>query len=400
MTEYNKMAQGSFVAASASKFINLPFVPDYVELWNYTNILAGSGTNKSTRAWWFKNFIDTVSSPNSNPTMLELYGSGTTSVFDSIQSNGISGFQAGLMLQYGPLVQHTATTDFAINKANPAQITVSGAGIADHGLQTGDVVIFENLAQTATTGMQQIAGIPFMVTRTGATTFTINWNTNQSNYTAFNTSTSTGNLGSYKKVLYPDLYFPGDIFISNITLGAQTTISTTDQHNFQVGQEVAFRIPKIPGITPPAWGTIELNSLPNVLIPGSPIYGYVVSVTDLQNFVVNINSLGYTAFNSNIPFASYPGLKVPQVVAVGDINSGGMPISVGSQLYPPPAYSYAIYNDTNTINGPAIRGAFVNNTRQGFLIGSGAAKINTSAAFMAAADQVVWHAYLHDINLP
>jgi hypothetical protein len=243
--------------------------------------------------------------------------------------------------------------------------------------------------------MQQIAGIPFMVTRTGATTFTINFNTNQSNFTAFNTSTSTNNVGSYKKVLYPDLYFPGDVNITAITTGATTTIKTATQHNMQVGQEVAFRIPT-------AWGTTQLNSLPNVVIPGSPIYGYIISVTDLQTVVVNINSTGYTAFNSNQPFASYPGQKFPQIVSVGDVNTGGVQISSGSALYPPPQYSYASYNDTNTINGPAIIGSFVNNTRQGFIIGSGAAAVDTSASvtMIANTNIVAWRATLGDISLP
>jgi Ubiquitin-activating enzyme E1 FCCH domain len=389
MTEYSKIAKGNFIATSASKVINIPFVPDFVEIWNYT-IIKTAATHSVARAWWDNKLFDGAN----NPTMVELYaGSATSTVYDTIQTNGISSFQGGLSLQYGPLVQHTANTDFAISKANPAVITVSGAGILDHGLQTGDVVIFSNLAQTSTTGMQQIAGIPFMITRLSATTFSINWDTSGSNYTAFNTSTSTNNAGSYKKVLYPDLYFPGEIFISGITLGATTTVKTTTQHNFVVGQEVGFRIPL-------TWGPFQLNELPNVLIPGSPIYGYVVSITDLQTVVVNINSIGYTVFNANQTFAAVPGRTFPQIVAVGDINSGGVQISAGSQLYPAPLYSYASSQDTSTINGPAIQGAYVNNTRQGFIIGSGFAAVDTTSQIMASTNKIYWHAYAHDIGMP
>lgn len=389
MTEYSRMAKGNFTATGNSAIVNLPFTPDYVEIWNYTNIKAAVTANKTLRAWWDAKLLD----GSNNPTMLEIYNATPVAAFDTILTNGISTFQGGLSLQYGPVVQHTANTDFAISKANPAVVTVSGAGIPDHGLQTGDWVVFQNLAQTSTTGMQQIAGIPFMVTRTGATTFTINWNTNQSNYTAFNTSSSTNNVGSYKKILYPNLYFPGDVVISAITTGATTTISTAGAHQFQVGQEVAFRVPS-------AWGTTQLNSLPNTLIPGSPIYGYVVAVTDFQNFVVNINSTGYTAFNSNQAFASYPGEKFPQVVAVGDVNTGGVQISSGSPLYPSPQYSYSSYNSNSTINGPAIIGSYVNNTSQGFLIGSGAANTDASVQLIASGNVIYWHAYLHDYGNP
>lgn len=388
MAEYSRMAKGSFTATGNAAIVNLPFIPDFVELWNYT-IIKTAAANKVARAWWDNKFLD----GSNNPTMVEIYNNSSAVVFDTIQTNGISTFQGGLSLQYGPIVQHTANTDFSISLANPAVVTVSGAGITDHGLQTGDWVVFSNLAQTTTTGMQQIAGIPFMVTRTAATTFTINWNTNQSNYTAFNTATSTNNIGSYKKILYPNIYFPGETVISAITTGATTTISTAGAHQYQVGQEVAFRIPS-------AWGTIQLNSLPNTLIPGSPIYGYVVSVTDFQNFVVNINSVGYTAFNSNQTFAGYPGEKFPQVVAVGDVNTGGVQISSGSQLYPSPKYSYSAFNSNSTINGPAILGAYVNNTSQGFLIGSGVTAVDTTATLIANTNIIYWHAYQHDYGQP
>jgi hypothetical protein len=387
MTEYSRMAKGSFTATSASKVINLPFVPDFVELWNYTNIKTPVN-HGVVRAWWDNKLLD----GSNNPTMIELFNATPVLTTDTIQTNGISIFQAGLLLQYGPVQNHgSAITDFSISKASPAVVTVAAAG--GHGLQTGDVVVFSNLYQTSTTGMQQIAGIPFMITKTGTTTFTIKWDTSGSNYTAFNSSTSTGNVGSYKKILYPDLYFPGESIISAVTTGATTTIATTDQHNLVVGQEVGFRVPT-------TWGPFQLNELPNVIIPGSPIYGYVVSITDLQTVVVNINSTGYTAFNANQTFAGTPGRTFAQMTAVGDVNTGGVQISSGSPLYPSPLYSYATSQDTSTINGPAIQGAYVNNTRQGFVIGSGTAATDTTAVIMASTNIMYWHAYMHDIGMP
>ncbi len=390
MAEYSRMAKGHFTSTGFAKTINLPFQPDRVELLNYTAagraINGTAAQNSVPRAWWDV-------SMGQGFAVEEVYAGGTPSVlrFDTVILNGISSFSAGLMLQYGPVVQHggTPVSDFSITAANPAVVTTVG----NHGLQTGDVIIFANLAQTATTGMQQIAGIPFMVTRTGATTFSINWDASGSNYTAFNTATSTNNVGSYKKVLYPDLYFPGDKFVSFITTGTTTTIKTTSQHQYQVGQEIAFRIPQ-------NWGTYQLNSLPNTLIPGSPIYGYVVSVTDALTFVVNINSTGYSAFNPNQTFAGYTQEKWPQVVAVGDVNTGGVSISAGSQLYPPPQYSFAALNDSSTINGPAIKGAYVNNTAQGFIIGAGAGTNLAGSSLVGAAEDVIyWVAYFDDLSV-
>jgi len=118
-------------------------------------------------------------------------------------------------------------------------------------------------------------------------------------------------------------------------------------------------------------------------------------VTNSTTVVVNINSSAYTAFNSNQPYANYPGLKFPQIVAVGDVNTGGLQISAGSQLYPSPQVFNGFTSSTtvgvNTINGPAIQGAYINATFQGFVIGS--------AISGTAGDNIQWRAYLHDMNL-
>jgi hypothetical protein len=237
--------------------------------------------------------------------------------------------------------------------------------------------------------MPQIAGIPFTVTVTGATTFTILWNNNTAAYTALSGSPSNCTV---KKVLYPYLYFPGQNVVAAVSTGTTTTVTTTSAHNFRIGQEVAFRIPS-------AWGIVQLNSLPDVVIPGSPIYGYVTSVTNSNVFVCNINSSSYTAYTANQPVSSVPGLQFPQVVAVGDINSGGFDFTATSNLYPAPYFEPISTNQVNTINGPAIKGAFVNNTSQGFIIGPGVGATLTSAYLLGTSGNVIyWRAFLHDIQ--
>lgn len=375
MTEYSRMAKGRFTSTGAAQIVNLPFVPDFVEFINYTAAASGAD-NGVPMAWWDANMGQGVA-------VIDRFQAANQLTTDTVDSNGISTFTAGLLLQYG--ASQAVST---ITKADPAVVT----SVSAHGLASGDVVIFQNLYQTATTGMPQIDGIPFTVTVTGATTFTIPWNTNQSNYTAYDTATATSDA-TFKKVLYPYLYAPGVNIISAITTGSTTTIDTTSAHNFVVGQEVAFRIPS-------SWGTIQLNSLPNTTIPGSPIYGYVVSVTDYNTVVVNINSSSYTAFNSNQTVASVPGLSYAQIVAVGDVNTGGVPISSGSVLYPPPFTRPIGTTTVNTINGPAIQGAYFNNTSQGFIIGAGTAQGDSSAILIGAVSDVIyWRAFIHDLSI-
>lgn len=374
MAEYSRIAKGTFTSTGAAKYINLPFVPDAIEMWNYSSS-ATPAQNGVPYAYWDASMgqgYGIINAFNATPVL-------TT---DVITSNGFSTFAAGQLLQYGAQIQISGIT-----KASPAVVTTGSA----HGYASGDVVIFQGLVQSATTGMQQIAGIPFTITVTGATTFTIPWNTNQSNYTAISGSPS----GAYvKKVLYPFLYEPGVSYVSAVTTGTTTTIDTSSAHNLVVGQEVAFRIPSV-------YGTTQLNSLPNSNIPGSPIYGYVISVTDYNTVVVNINSTGYTAFNSNQPFLAYQsGLQFAQMVAVGDVNTGSVPISSGSALYPPP-YTVPIGTTrVNALGGPAIQGAFFNNTSNGFVIGAGAGATLTSATLIGAnGNTIYWRAYLSDLSL-
>lgn len=378
MTEYSRMAKGRFTSTGSAQIVNLPFIPDYVEMTNVSAWITPANHGVPF-AKWEANFLNATPA---NVTLIEVFNATPVLTTDSVLTNGISTFSAGQLLQFGPTLSISGIT-----KASAGVVTTTAA----HGLASGDVVVFQGLFQSTTEGMPQINGIPFTVTVTSTTAFSIPWNTNQSSYTALSGSPSGATV---KKVLYPYIYFPGSTFISAITLGTTTTIDTTSAHNFRVGQEVAFRIPT-------AWGTTQLNSLPNTLTPGSPVYGYVIAVTDYNTIVVNIDSSAYTAFNSNPTVASVPGLSYPQIVAVGDVNTGGTQISSGSALYPSPQYMPIGTTLVNTINGPGILGAFVNNTAQGFIIGSGLGVTDTSAVLVGANGNIIeWRAFLHDLSLP
>jgi hypothetical protein len=388
MAEYSRIAKGHFTSTGNAQVVNLPFQPDYVEMTNLTLAASAATSQNIVRAYFDATSSVTVSTVNYN-TVIEGYNPTPALIFDVITTgNGISTFAAGQLLQYGPVYAHNsvASADFSITAASPAVVTTATA----HGLSSGQVIVFSNLYETSTTGMQQMAGIPLTVTVTNSTTFSVNWNASGSGYTAFNTATSTNNVGSFKQVLYPYLYAPEEAVITAITLANPCVVTTAAAHNYQVGQQVGFHIPS-------AWGTTQLNELPNVLIPGSPQYYYVTAVTQ-NTFTLNVSSVGFTAFNPNQTFASFPGLKMPQVVPVGDINSGGVAYT-GGALYPAPLL-YSGYTNTqaSTINGPAIQGAFVNNTSQGFIIGAGAGKVLTTANLVGASGNIImWRAYLSDL---
>lgn len=399
MAEYSRIAKGHFTVSNpaAAQVINLPFTPDYVEMTNYTVCNAAPAANAIGRAWWDN--TTPLTTGGTPPTIVETYtAAGTFLTFDTIATGGISTFSAGLSQQFGPLQQHNSlnghtSVDFSISQASNAVVTISGG--QTHGLVPGNVIVFENLFQTATTGMQQMAGVPMTVISTTSSTFTVNWNTSGSNYTAFNTATSTNNAGSYKQVLYPYLYAPGQAVITAINrstndqfTGAANTIQTAAAHNYQVGQFVAFRVPTV-------WGPTQLNSLPDVLIPGQPIYYTVIAVTQ-NTFTVAQSLANNTAFTANVPFAG--ARTFAQSIATGDVNTGGNQITSTSSLYPSPLLYNGLSNTlTSSINGPAIVGSFVNNTSQGFIIGTGAGTNVTGSSLIGAANNVImWRAYASD----
>lgn len=373
MAEYSRLASGQVTSTGGATVVALPFIPNFIEISNSTRAAAASGV---TRAWWETDMgqgaafvVTTAAGPADG-----------TSFISAATGTGFTTIQAGLSLQYGPLTKLGASGGIAKTNATTLTVTTTAA----HGLIPGNWVIFQNLYQTSTTGMQQLAGIPFEVLTVGSsTTFTVGWVGNAANLTAITTGGLNTNA-SFKKILYPVLYAPGVAFPWTITVSAGVgTVNTTAPHNFQIGQEIAFRIPSI-------YGANELNELPNLLIPASPQYFYVATVPSATSFTFN-SAPAITAFSvANPAFLSFPGLGFAQVVATGDVNSGGFPYA-GAALYPSPTvYNGFSLNTMTTINGPAIQGAYINATFQGFVIGSGVAG--------TASDTIYWRAYMHDLN--
>jgi hypothetical protein len=76
------------------------------------------------------------------------------------------------------------------------------------------------------------------------------------------------------------------------------------------------------------------------------------------------------------------------------VNTGGTAYS-GGNLYPSPSFP-TFSGGVPTINGPAISGAFVNNTSQGFLIGLGVGNVQASALLLTASSVYFWEAFLYD----
>lgn len=365
MGEYARTARGVLTSTGSVMAVNMPFEPQTVQLYNQT-VAANYASRASAVASSFWDF-----DMGQGTAITNVVGDSTPFALlpGFSATGGISSFSAGIALQFGNPQQVVSSTKSSGSPPYTTSFQVTG-----HGYTTGDVVIFEGLYESSTSGMPQMSGMPFLITVTDANNFTVPWNSIGSNYTNLSASPAGATV---KLVLFPYLYAPGVSFINSITLGSTTTITTTAPHNLNLGSEVAFRIPQ-------QWGTTQLNALSDPRRPGSPLYGYVMSVVSATSVVVKINSSNFTAYNSNIPVTGVVGLSFPQMIAAGDINSGGTNYS-GGNLYPSP-----MVNGASTINGPSILGAFVNNTSSGFMIGSAlAGSLN---------DVIYWYASLYDYS--
>ncbi len=110
----------------------------------------------------------------------------------------------------------------------------------------------------------------------------------------------TGPIALYNNVpIQPQFYQPSQFFISAITLGQTTIVTTSVNNNYVIGQLCRLLIPN-------GWGSRELDERT----------GYVISIPNPNQVELNINSMGINAFiNAGFPTR-------PQIVAVGDINYG------------------------------------------------------------------------------
>jgi hypothetical protein len=117
----------------------------------------------------------------------------------------------------------------------------------------------------------------------------------------------------------PQYYQPSRFVISGVTRGTITTITTTQNMNYVIGQLIRL-------VIPPSFGIRELNGQT----------AFVLSIPNLNQVVINIDSTSYSAFtNSNATTQA-------QILGIGDINNG------------------YISNTGNVISNPEIPGSFIN----------------------------------------
>lgn len=332
------MLQGTFTAPATLPgvvSVNCGFVPTKVELINRTEIGDSSANEVWERVVWNSDFGTTNN-------YVEWHTASSTAMnVSNVTSNGISPYDGSS----GPTLG-AAVTAGALSKANPAQVTSTA-----HGLQTGDVVLITG-PFTAATAMNQLGGVPFTVTVTGANTFTIPINTNTANFTATTVTT-------YRKVLTPALFYPYHVVITGITAANPMVITTARAHQLTVGQQIRLNVPSVFGMT-------QANNL----------QGVITAVTTTTITIGGIDSSAFTAFawpaTTAVPF------NMARVIPVG---------SGPSAVTTPPFYYVDNLDDATT-----------NTSFKGFTVGTGLLQTATGAVIgVVASDVISWTAWRADV---
>ena len=97
-------------------------------------------------------------------------------------------------------------------------------------------------------------------------------------------------------------YAPQMFFISNISLGPTTEVTTTVDHDYVIGQECRLIIPQLNG-------SYQLNEKT----------GLVISIPSPNQVILDIDS------SQNVSqFQTSTSKTQPQILAIGDINTGSI----------------------------------------------------------------------------
>ncbi len=125
------------------------------------------------------------------------------------------------------------------------------------------------------------------------------------NLTPLGLMTTFSGVVSYPIPLYanvpiePQFYQPSRFVITNIAIGFTTIVTTAVDHNYVIGQQVRLIIPSV-------FGCYQLNEQ----------QGIVISIPATNQVEVNINS------SRMDPYFAATSKNSPQILAIGDVNSG------------------------------------------------------------------------------
>lgn len=264
------LSVGTFTqpATAVAQTIAVPSNLDYLRIFNYTQMAAGTSTNYGDGYWQ--------------------RGMGTLGLYRTC-AGVAAAFAANSFVLYDPstAVNSAAIAITNINAGTGVVLTATTTGLA-----VGSVIRLSNLSAAAA---QQYGGLDFTVTAVNpGVSFTI---------VPLTPSAAIGATTGFYRIIPAGLFYPRRRLISNISSAASAVVTTTVAHGYSVGQEVRFVIPAVTAI---GFGITQLDGVSAV----------ITAVGSSTTFTINVDTTAMGAF-------SYPvGTAVPftpaEVIPFGD----------------------------------------------------------------------------------
>jgi hypothetical protein len=246
----------SFTSTGAGVKINLPSSADYFKTWNITQ-LSAANPNTVTNGQWFGSRFGAGASPAGQGIKTVK----TTAMLDS-------DFAAGTGFTYvtsSPVVEAQAANAItAITAASPAVVSQTNT------YSENDIVYLYG-----TTGMLQIAGMPFQISTVTGAGYTL-IGLRAAGFAAPGTAGFTRRISKFNAVE------PEYLFITEITQATQAVVRTSvdPTDHYVVGMKIRFSIPY-------SFGMTQMNGLT----------GKIVAVSSANyTMTVDIDSTAFTAF--------------------------------------------------------------------------------------------------------
>lgn len=252
------ITQGQFTSAGVGVKIPLPSSADYFVTENITQLNTTQATGRCVGGRWYRNaFSDNggirkKKSNNTNVIEEDLFSTATV-------SNGFT---------YVPVVPVTesqaANAITAITAASPAVVSQTNS------YNEGDIIRLYN-----TTGMLQIAGMPFQISSVSGAGYTL-IGLRAAGFAAPATAGFTRRLSKYEAV------DPQFLYVTEITQATSAVVrcSVDPSNYYSVGMLVRFSVPQ-------SFGMVEINGLT----------GRITAISSANyTMTVDIDSSAFTAF--------------------------------------------------------------------------------------------------------
>lgn len=269
--------QGSFVGTGNAVFIPLRSGVDWMWVLNTTVAAGGAAVGSGYRFDWQSGMQNAAAGSAGFS-----YTNPAVPVYAPLAVGG------GFLYQDTSVVTYTFSPAVITNIAAGANATITSAA---HGLQTGDIVRLLNLASP----VEPLSAINWIVTRTGANTFTIPCAASNVG------SAAPGANSQIVKISREGLYVPQDRVIVSISQAANAVITFAAPHNFTVGQDVRININPITNAAVYSYLRATYGAQPS-LAPQAT----VTAVNSNISISINLNTVAMPAFafplQASVPF--------------------------------------------------------------------------------------------------